>query len=119
MSGRYTFTAGNTLTAAQLNTNVMDGIPYKIVVGTTNVTMTSASPWSTGSANVTGLTGFTVAPYVLATCETTVGVAIVATADVTSTSTFTLRVNYYGASATARTIRWMAIQATSSTAAGS
>jgi hypothetical protein len=119
MSGRFTFTAGNTLTAAQLNTNVMDGLPYRIVVGTTNVSMTSASPWSTGSANVTGLTGFTVNPYVMATCETTVGIAIIATADVTGTSTFTLRVNYYGASATARTIRWTAIQATSTTAAGS
>jgi len=38
MSGRFTFTAGNTLTAAQLNTNVMDGIPYKIVCGQVSVT---------------------------------------------------------------------------------
>lgn len=38
MSGRFTFTAGNTLTAAQLNSNVMDGLPYKIVAGTATVT---------------------------------------------------------------------------------
>lgn len=38
MSGRYTFTAGNTLTAAQLNTNVMDGIPYKMICGQVSVT---------------------------------------------------------------------------------
>lgn len=38
MSGRYTFTAGNTLTAAQLNTNVMDGIPYKMICGQVAVT---------------------------------------------------------------------------------
>jgi hypothetical protein len=38
MSGRYTFTAGNTLTASQLNTNVMDGIPYKMIAGIWNVT---------------------------------------------------------------------------------
>jgi len=38
MSGRFTFTAGNTLTAAQLNTNIMDGIPYKMITGTATVT---------------------------------------------------------------------------------
>ena len=38
MSGRYTFTAGNTLTAAQLNTNVMDGLPFKMIAGSWNVT---------------------------------------------------------------------------------
>jgi hypothetical protein len=119
MSGRYTFTAGNTLTAAQLNTNVMDGIPYKIQAGTTTVSMTSGSPWSTGSANVTGLSGFTVNPYVVATAETTISNAIVVTTDITGITTMTLRVSYYGSSGTSRNIRWIAIQATSSTAAGS
>lgn len=38
MSGRFTFTAGNTLTAAQINTNVMDGIPYKMICGQVSVT---------------------------------------------------------------------------------
>lgn len=38
MSGRFTFTAGNTLTAAQINTNIMDGIPYKIICGQVSVT---------------------------------------------------------------------------------
>lgn len=62
MSGRFSFTAGNTLTAAQLDTNIMDGLPYKIQVGTTSVTLTSSVTWSYGSTNVTGLTGFTVDP---------------------------------------------------------
>lgn len=38
MSGRFSFTAGNTLTAAQLNTNVMNGIPYKMICGQVSVT---------------------------------------------------------------------------------
>jgi hypothetical protein len=120
MSGRYTFTAGNTLTAAQLNTNVMDGVLYKQQIGTVNVTMTGASPWSTGSANVTGLTGFTVAPYVFVAGDSAQGSGLVsAHVNVTSTSAFTIYAFYYGNSSTARTIRWSAVQATSSTAAGS
>lgn len=38
MSGRFTFTAGNSLTAAQLNTNVMDGIPFRMICGQVSVT---------------------------------------------------------------------------------
>ena len=71
MSGRYSFVAGSTLTASQLNTNVMDGIPYKIQVGTTNVTLTSNASFSYGSTNVTNLSGFTVDPYVVGAIETT------------------------------------------------
>ncbi len=119
MSGRYTFTAGNPLTAAQLNTNIMDGIPFMIQAGTASCSMSSSSPWSTGSVNVTNLAGFTVNPYVVATAETSVSQAMVVTADVTGTTTMTLRCNYYGASGTTRTIRWIAIQATAASAAGS
>lgn len=119
MSGRFTFAAGNTLTAAQLNTNIMDGVFYKTQTGTVDVTMSSASPWSSGSANITGLTGFTVAPYIYCTSNTSVSVPILATAESTSASAFTIRCYYYGSSATARTVRWLAVQATSSTAAGS
>lgn len=119
MSGRFTFTAGNTLTAAQLNTNIMDGIPYKITTGTVDVTMTSASPWSSGSANITGLTGYTQNPYIYATSNTSVNIPIVVTAESTSTSAFTIRCHYYGSSATARTVRWMAVQAASASSSGS
>jgi hypothetical protein len=53
MSGRFTFTAGNTLTAAQLNTNVMNGIPYKMVCGQVSVTgslaVTFAASFVTGA----------------------------------------------------------------------
>lgn len=120
MSGRFTFTAGNTLTAAQLNTNIMAGVLYKQQVGTSTVTMTSASPWSTGSLNVTNLSGFTVNPYVIATASASVsGAPIVAHVNVTSTTAFTIYCFYYGASATSRVINWTALQATSTTAAGS
>jgi hypothetical protein len=119
MSGRFTFTAGNTLTAAQLNSNIMDGLLYKTVTGTVDVPMVSASPWSSGSANVTGVTGFTQNPYVYVSINTSVNIPILATAEVTSTSAFTIRCHYYGSSATARTVRWLAVQATSSNSAGS
>ncbi len=45
MSGRFSFTAGNTLTAAQLNTNIMDGVLYKTQVGTSTVSLTSNALW--------------------------------------------------------------------------
>jgi hypothetical protein len=120
MSGRFTFTAGNTLTAAQLNTNVMDGLPYKIQVGTTNVTLTSSATWSYGSTNVTGLTGFTVDPYVVGNVETTATTsANVCHFDATGPTTMTVYALRSGASTATLVVRWIAIQATSSTAAGS
>jgi len=122
MSGRFTFTAGNTLTAAQLNTNVMDGIVYKEQVGTVTLSI-SAGPsggFSTGSTNVTGLTGFTVEPYVFVTGSSNQGTNLVAAhAFVTSTSAFTLYAFVSGSSGTSRVFRWRAVQATSTTAAGS
>jgi hypothetical protein len=97
----------------------MAGIPYNYQSGTTTVNITSATPWSSGSANVTGLTGFTQNPFILATCETTISQAVVVTANATGLTTMTLRVNVYATSATDRVIRWLAIQATPSNSAGS
>jgi hypothetical protein len=120
MSGRFTFTAGNTLTAAQLNTNVMDGIPYKIQSGTTNVTLTSNASFSYGSTNVTNLSGFTVDPYVVGAIETTSATTInTCHFDATGTTTMTVYALRSGASTATLTVRWIAIQATSSNAAGS
>jgi hypothetical protein len=120
MSGRYAFVAGSTLTAAQLNTNVMDGIPYKIQVGTSTTTLTSNATWSYGSVNVTNLSGFTVDPYIICTAEaTTTTSPVLAHADATGTTTATIYVFRYGATTGSTTVRWIAIQATSSTAAGS
>jgi hypothetical protein len=124
MSGRYTFTAGNTLTAAELNTNIMDGVLYKQQVGTGSVTMTAggggANDWSTGSLNITNLSGFTVQPYVVATAESPQGTNFVGVhVNVTSTTAFTIYCFYYGNSSTSRTVRWVASQAQSGTAAGS
>jgi hypothetical protein len=120
MSGRFTFTAGNTLTAAQLNTNIMDGIVFKEQVGTLTVNMTSGSPWSTGSSNVTGLTGFTVEPYIFITGSSNQGTGLVAAhAFATSTSAFTIYAFFYGSSTAGRVFRWRAVQATPSAAAGS
>jgi hypothetical protein len=120
MSGRFTFTAGNTLTAAQLNTNVMDGLPYKIQVGTTNVTLTSNASFSYGSTNVTNLSGFTVDPYIVGSVETTATTSInTCHFDATGTTTMTVYALRSGASTATLAVRWIAIQATSSTAAGS
>lgn len=120
MSGRFAFTAGNTLTAAQMNTNIMDGIVFKEQVGTVTINMTAGTPWSTASTNVTGLTGFTVDPYVFVTGSSNQGTNLVtAHAFVTGTTAFTLYAFYYGNSATSRVFRWRAVQATSTTAAGS
>jgi hypothetical protein len=118
MSGRYSFVAGTTLTAAQLNTNVMDGIFYNMQSGKATVTMTSGSPWSTGSLNVTNLAGFTQEPYAVATCNTSISQAVVATVQVTSTTAMTIRVNAYLSSSTSRDINWLAFQASPSTSAG-
>jgi hypothetical protein len=120
MSGRFSFTAGNTLTAAQLNTNIMAGLPYNYQVGTTSVTLTSSATWSYGSTNVTGLTGFTVDPYVVGNVETTATTsANVCHFDATGPTTMTVYALRSGASTATLAVRWIAIQATSSTAAGS
>ena len=120
MSGRFTFTAGTTLTAAQLNSNVMDGIPYKMQVGTSSVSLTSNASWSYGSVNVTNLAGFTVAPYCIATAEaTSTTTPVLCHVNVTSTTTMTVYIFRVGASTASTIVRWMAIQATSATAAGS
>jgi hypothetical protein len=120
MSGRFTFTAGNTLTAAQLNTNVMDGLPYKIQVGTTSVSLTSNASFSYGSTNVTNLSGFTVDPYIVGSVETTATTSVnTCHFDATGTTTMTVYALRSGASTANLVVRWIAIQATSSTAAGS
>jgi hypothetical protein len=120
MSGRFTFTAGNTLTAAQLNTNVMNGILYKTQVGTSSVSLTSSATWSYGAVNVTNLSGFTQNPYVIATAEATTTTSPVLThVNVTSTTAMTVYMFRAGASTASTTVRWLAMQATSTTAAGS
>ncbi len=120
MSGRFTFTAGNTLTAAQLNTNVMNGILYKTQVGTSTVSLTSNATWSYGAVNVTNLSGFTQNPYVVATAEATTTTSPVLThVNVTSTTAMTVYMFRAGASTASTTVRWLAMQATSTTSAGS
>ena len=119
MSGRFSFTAGNTLTATQLNTNVMDGILYNTQVGSTSVSLTSNATWSYGSTNVTNLTGFTQEPYVLLAAEhtNTTGPAV-AHFNVTSTTAMTVYAFRAGATTGPLTIRWLAVQATPSDPAG-
>ena len=120
MSGRYTFVAGNTGTASDMNTYVMDGIVYKEQVGTVTVSMSASATWSTGSTNITGLTGFTVTPYIFVTGSSDQGTGLVAAhAFATSTSAFTLYAFFGGNSGTSRVYRWRAVQATPTTAAGS
>jgi hypothetical protein len=120
MSGRYTFVNGNTLSASELNTNIMDGLPYNMQAGTTTITLVSNATWSTGSTNVTNLSGFTVEPYVVGSVQTTVtALPNIAQFNVTGTTTMTVTALRSGASAASIAVRWIAIQATSSTAAGS
>ena len=115
MSGRFTFTAGNTLTAAQLNTNVMDGILYNTQVGSTTVSLTSNATWSYGSTNVTNLTGFTQEPYVVLNVETTSStLPAVAHFNVTSTTAMTVYGFRAGATTASITVRWLDVQATPS-----
>ena len=119
MSGRFSFTAGNTLTAAQLNTNIMDGIFYNAQVGSSSVTLTSNATWSYGSVNVTNLTGFTQQPYVLLAAEhTNATLPAVAHFDVTSLTNMTVYAFRAGPTTGPLAIRWMAVQATSATTEG-
>jgi len=115
MSGRYTFTAGNTLTAAQLNTNVMDGIPYKMIYGQATVTGSLAVTWP--SAFTSGVTP-TVTATVITNAPATGGLA---TATITSNTGATFYVwipSTNAASTTAKTVHYTATQMTSSSGTG-
>ena len=112
MSGRFTFSAGNTLTAAQLNTNVMDGLPYKIVCGQANVTgslaVTFAASFTTGVEP-------TVTTGIISTTNTRTSVTM-------STPTITGVTFYVWTGTTAATVQarihYTAIQMTSTTGTG-
>ena len=115
MSGRYTFTAGNTLTASQLNTNVMDGIPYKIVAGKATVTgslaITFASSFTTGVEPIVTLG--------LGSATGSTGSSVSCSAPVTNTGcTLYVWLPAGTASSTAKTVYFTAIQMTSSTGSG-
>jgi len=112
MSGRFTFTAGNTLTAAQLNTNVMDGIPYKIVCGQVSVT---------GSLAVTFPASFVTG--VVPTVTATVASGNNTRTSVTQSAPTNTAVTFYiwtgtTAASVAGTVHYTAIQMTSTTGTG-
>jgi hypothetical protein len=113
MSGRFTFTAGNTLTAAQVNTNVMDGIPYKIITGVTTA-FTGALAFTFPVSFTTGIT-----PIITATVPSNstsnVGVTTsgISAAGVTFNKWSTTAV-----STTSATVHYIAIQMTPSSGAG-
>ena len=113
MSGRYTFTAGNTLTAAQLNTNVMDGIPYKIICGVTTA--------FTGSLAFTFPVSFStgVTPIITATvpsnATSNVGVTI---SGIGNTGVTFNKWSTTAASTTSATVHYTAIQMTPTSGAG-
>jgi hypothetical protein len=114
MSGRYTFTAGNNLTAAQINTNIMDGIPYKIVAGKATVT---------GSLAITWASSFTsgVEPIVtlgLGSAAGATGSSVTCSAPSTNTGVTVYVWQGTTASSTAKTVYYTALQMTSSTGAG-
>jgi len=114
MSGRFTFTAGNTLTAAQLNTNVMDGLPYKIVAGKATVTGSLAVTWA--SAFTSG-----VEPIVTLGLGSSVGAtgsSVSCSAPATNTGVTLYVWQGTTASSTAKTVYYTALQMTPTTGAG-
>jgi len=112
MSGRFTFTAGNTLTAAQLNTNVMDGIPYKIICGQVAVTGSLAVTFP--SAFVTG-----VVPTITANVASSTNTRTSVTFNTPTATAVTFYVWTGTTAATAAgTVHYTAIQMTSTTGTG-
>ena len=119
MPGRFTFTAGNTLTAAQLNTNVMDGIPFKMITGQVSVT---------GSLAVTFPVSFTsgVVPTVVSTVASGNNTRITTTIATPTNTGTTFYVWYVPngaaagavASTVAGTVHYIATQMTASSGTG-
>ena len=112
MSGRFTFTAGNTLTAAQLNTNVMDGMPFKMICGQVSVT---------GSLAVTFPVSFTTGVVPTITANVASGTSN-RTSVTFNTPTATAATFYVWTGATAASVagvvHYTAIQMTSTTGTG-
>ena len=112
MSGRFTFTAGNTLTAAQINTNIMDGIPYKIICGQVAVT---------GSLLVTFPASFTslVVPTITANVASSTNTRTSVTFNTPTNTAVTFYVWTGTTAATAAgTVHYTAIQMTSTAGTG-
>lgn len=113
MAGRFTFGAGNTLTAAQINTNIMDGIPFKIVA--------NVSASFTGSLAMSWPVSFTtgVVPIVTATIISGNNTSTSVTMN-TPTATGVTFYAWTGsvAATTAKTVHYTAIQMTSTTGSG-
>jgi hypothetical protein len=110
MSGRFTFIPGNTLTASQLNTNVMDGIPFKMVAG--------ATPLMTGSLAITWPSAFPVAPLVVGNVATGVAGYMVTFIPTTTGATIYVWTATGTASTANRSVQYQAICMTPTTAAG-
>lgn len=76
--------------------------------GNVAVTLTSGSPWSTGTATVTFPAAFSATPYIQLTPSFSGTFAAVAHVSASSATSFTVRLNYYAASTTTINIRWLA-----------
>jgi len=98
-------------------------VPYAMASGSTQVTFTGSTPWSTGSVSI-DLTAspwyspFTVAPIVTATVGSTGSTAPVTINYQSSPTAITIRLNYYGNVSGTLTVSWIAIQMKSSTSSG-
>ncbi len=77
--------------------------------GSTAITLTSGSPWSTGSATVTFPTSFASTPYVFYGVSSSLTGAMTAHSTASSTTSVTIRLNYYGSSTASVNVRWQAI----------
>jgi len=102
--------------------SVLRPIPFATSAGTTTVTLSSGTPWSTGAAVVTFSIAarFTQTPIVTVT-STNSSTTVPSTVNVYSTSTTgcTIRAFYYAASTGTITTAWSAVQMTSAAAANS
>lgn len=94
-------------------------MPFATAAGTGTVSVTSASPWSTGTATVTFPVGrFNTGPVVTATSVHTSSSPIVLQAQSVTSSGCTLRASIYSSVSVALSVNWTAVQMTSTTAEG-
>ena len=77
--------------------------------GTASITLTSGSPWSTGSATVTFDREFASAPYVVLSPNTGSAAVFTCAASGVSSTEFTARLAFYGSSTATFTVRWIAV----------
>ena len=118
MTAKNVFTAGTDIVASTMNENFAT-LPWTMQAGTASATMTSGSPWSTGTVAVTlAASRFTQAPLVTATVNASSTAVLNAQVQSITTSGFTIRVQIYASSTASLPVSWIAVQQQSGSASG-